>query len=253
MRRNTHTGSQHFLRSPRIVEELLAKTDIKSTDIVYDIGAGSGVISSALAPLVREVVAIEVDPRTTHLLKRNIHDVHAFKNVKIIEEDFLTLPLPAYPYKIFSNIPFHISAPIVKRFFNSEHGPETAYLIVQKQFGQKLVSSEAKRFTSQLGMLIGAEYTVKIIRNLRRDDFKPQPAVDTVLIEMKRRKLPLIEKGRLKAYERFTEECFSDPKKLARQRLELIGLQPGDPPSRLTLSQWIILFNAASFAPNKKK
>lgn len=244
MKRNTQTRGQHFLRSPELARKLITLSSLSAKDTVFDIGAGSGVITSALAPKVHHVVAVEVDQKMASILRRNITDVHHFTNVSIVTDDFLSMQLPKAPFKVFANIPFHISAAIVRRFFNSQQSPEAAYLIVQKQFGQKLVASEGKYFTSQLGMLLGAEYAVKVIAQLKRSDFSPPPGVDTVCIEMKKRKTPLVSKNELKKYEQFTIDCFADPKILAKQPLEILGLKPGDPPSRLTISQWVLLFNS---------
>ena len=233
--------SQNFLRSPQLVAELIKKSSLKSSDTVYDIGAGSGIISAALSKIVKKVVAIEYEPRIAETLKRNMA---ALSNVEVRVGDIMKLDLPKTPYKIFANIPFHLSSPIVQRFINSDTAPEAAYLIVQKQFGKKLVATDTTHFTSQLGMIIGAEYSVKIIKNLRKTDFWPHPAVDTVCIEMTKRKEPLVPKHRLKAYKTFTETCFNDPKKLAKMPLEVIGATPGVSPSRLSLTQWVILFNS---------
>lgn len=233
--------SQNFIRSPKLVEQLLAKSNIKATDTVYDLGAGSGVISSVLAGKAKEVIAVEYEPKTAEILKRNMKD-HA--NVKVITGDVMQLPLPKTPYKVFANIPFHLSSPIVQRFLDTPVEPEAAYLVVQKQFGKKLVATDTTHFTSQLGMLVGAKFKVKVIKNLRRTDFWPHPAVDTVCIEMIKRKNPLVPKERLAAYEKFTTECFSDPKKLAKLPINVIGQTPGFSPSRVSLDQWVILFNA---------
>lgn len=235
------TYSQNFLTSPRLVRELLSKTSLRLNDTVYDLGAGSGLISSVLSAAVKKVVAVEYDIRLKPILEKNLAD---HRNVTIKIADALTIPFPKEPFKVFANIPFHISSPLVQRFANNPHGPKAAYLIVQKQFGRKLEATDAKSFTSQLGMIIGAEYTVKIIKNLKKTDFSPQPAVDTVCVELLRRKTPLIESNRLKAYQKFTLDCFSDPKNLAKMPLKVIGIAPGFPPSRLTLTHWIILFHS---------
>lgn len=244
MKRNTKTGSQHFLASTQTVIDILNRSDVKKSDTVYDIGAGSGVITSVLAKRVNKVIAVELDQAAVNILKRNILNVHKFENVEIIHGDYLKIQPPAKPYKIVSNIPFSISSEIVSSFFNSKNSPESAYLIVQKQFGQKLVSTEVGKFTSALGMTIGAEYSVRVIKRLNKTDFKPQPAVDTVCIELKKRKHSLVDPNQLNKYRDYTEKCFSDQKFMSKQRLDVIGATPGLSPSRLSLSQWIILFNA---------
>lgn len=231
--------SQNFLRSPQLVESLISRSSLTADDTVYDIGAGSGVITSALAKRVNKVIAIEYDKRIIETLTSN---VSSFSNVTVKEGNILTFKFPKTPYKIFSNIPFHLSSPIIQQFINSPTSPEAAYLIVQRQFGRKLVATDTSHFTGQLGMIVGAEYRVKIIKNLRRTDFWPHPAVDTVCIELTKRSKPLVPAARLKAYEKFTVDCFSDPKNLAKMPLHVIGQLPGASPSRLSIDQWVILF-----------
>lgn len=233
--------SQNFLRSPKLAESLIARSNLTKDDIVYDIGAGSGVISSALAKKVKQVVAVEYEPGAAKIL---IHNMQPYPNVTVKIGDIMKLNLPTSPYKIFANIPFHLSSPIIQRFINSPMAPEAAYLIVQKQFGRKLIATDTSHFTGQLGMLLGAEYTVKIIKSLRKTDFWPHPAVDTVFIELVKRKTPLVPKNRLSGYTQFTIQCFSDPHKLAKMPLNIIGQQPGASPSRLSLDQWVLLFNS---------
>ena len=233
--------SQNFLRSPKLVESLILRSSLTKNDTVYDIGAGSGVISSVLASRVKQVVAVEYDARLAKTLRHNMSE---HPNVTVTIGDALELKLPTSPYKIFANIPFHLSSPLLQRFINSPTSPTAAYLIVQKQFGRKLIATDTSHFTSQLGMVIGAEYKVTIIKSLQKTDFWPQPAVDTVCIERVKRDTPLVPKRRLSAYAQFTLECFSDPKKLAKMPLAVIGQQPGASPSRLSIDQWIILFNS---------
>ncbi len=235
------TYSQHFIRNPALVSELLRRSTITARDTVYDIGAGSGVITSELAKKAKQVVAIELEPRTAEILRRNVKNL---PNVIIKTVDARSVALPDTPYKIFANIPFHISSDLVRRFINSPNAPIAAYLIVQKQFGRKLVASDTTHFTSQLGMIIGAEYSVRVFKQLRRTDFWPHPAVDTVCIEMIKRPEPLVPKKQLAAYARFTEACFADPKKLAKAPLAAIGATAGISPSRLSLDRWVALFNA---------
>lgn len=233
--------SQNFLRSPKLVASLIARSTLTKDDVVYDLGAGSGVITSELAKKVRRVIAVEYDTRIIETLRANMAK---YPNVEVQEGNVLTIKFPKTPYKIFANIPFHLSSPIVQSFINSPTAPAAVYLIVQRQFGRKLVASDTTHFTSQLGMVIGAEYKVKIIKSLQRTDFWPHPAVDTVCIELMKRPVPLVPPARLNAYKKYTIDCFSDPKKLAKLPLGTIGQTPGISPSRLSLDQWILLFQS---------
>lgn len=233
--------SQHFLRSPRLVKELIGHTSIKPSDTVYDIGAGSGIISSVLASRCKNVVAIEFEPRTATILRKNMEH---YPNVEVKEGDFLAMPLLSAPYKIFANIPFHLSSPIVRKITEDAHPPVTTYMIVQKQFAYKLLPDHTG-FSSQLGMIIGPEFAVRIVRRLHRTDFWPHPNVDTVLLEITHRGTPLIDPSLLSAYRRFITDNFSTPKNFARLSLSTIAMPAGTKPSDLTLEQWVTLFTVS--------
>lgn len=232
--------SQYFLRSPQLIKELVGHTTIKRSDTVYDIGAGSGIISSVLSERAGEVIAIEVEPRMADKLRENMRD---YPNVTVIEQDFITMTLPSTPYKIFSNIPFHLSSPIVRKITEAINPPEATYLIVQKQFGYKLVPSP-DRFTAQLAILIGPLFEARIRRRLQKSDYTPSPNVDTVLLELLRRPTSLVPLDLMPAYREFVTGCFSTPKIFARVPRSAVNLPVDIKPSQMSLDQWILLFNA---------
>jgi len=236
--------SQHNLRGQDFIKELIGHSNIKPTDLVYDIGAGTGAITMALSQKAKFVIAIEVEPLAAEKLHQNIDG--KFPNVDIIERDFMEVPLPTKPYKIFSNIPFHLSSPIIHKITEDVNPPEAAYLIVQRQFANKLLPNY-DGFTGALGMMIGPTFGVRIRRPLKRSDYTPPPAVDTVLIEIKRREEPFIPLDQMEKYRKFVEGCFSDPKIFKKTPQSKIGLKEGIKPSEMKLHQWVDLFNAYKF------
>ena len=67
---------QNFLRSPKLALFLIGHSNIKKRDLVIDIGAGSGVITSALAKRCKKVIAVEKDAETAiHSLYLNVTTV----------------------------------------------------------------------------------------------------------------------------------------------------------------------------------
>ena len=176
--------SQHFLRSPKLALILIGHSNLKKRDTVIEIGAGSGVITSALSSRVHKVIAIEPDHTTATKLRQNLTK-HGIANVEIVEDDFLNYHLPDTPYKVFSNPPFHLSSQIVHKLIEADNPPEAFYLILQKQFALKLLNTD-RHYTSQLGLKLIQDYQTKIRFPLKNTDFTPPPAVPTVLFEAKK-------------------------------------------------------------------
>ena len=179
-----HLLSQHFLKTPRLALILIGHSNLKKRDTVIEIGAGSGVITSALAYRVKNVIAIEPDHITAKKLRENL-EKRQITNVEVIEKDFLEYDLPKIPYKVFSNPPFHISSKIIHKLIEAENPPESFYLILQKQFALKLLNTD-RHYTSQLGLQLIKKYQTKIRLPLKPTDFTPPPAVPTVFFEAKK-------------------------------------------------------------------
>ena len=179
-----HLLSQHFLKSPHLALILIGHSNLKKRDLVIEIGAGSGVITSALSHRVNKVIAIEPDPATAKKLKENLARRN-IENVEVVEQDFLDFELPEEPYKVFSNPPFHLSSEIVHKLIEADNPPEAFYLILQKQFALKLLNTD-RHYTSQLGLKVIAGYQTKIRYPLKPTDFTPPPAVPCVLFEAKK-------------------------------------------------------------------
>lgn len=179
-----HLLSQHFLRSPRLALILIGHSNIKKRDTVVEIGAGSGVITSALARRAAKVIAVESDMATAEKLRKNLAR-QKISNVQVVEGDFLEMRLPDEPYKVFANPPFHLSSAIVHKLIESENPPEAFYLILQKQFALKLLNTD-RHYTSQLGLQLIQKYQTRIRLPLKANDFTPPPAVPCVLFEAKK-------------------------------------------------------------------
>lgn len=235
-----HEYDQHFLRSPRLVAELIGHSSIRRRDVVYDFGSGSGVISSVLARRAHRVVAVEHEAEALANLRRNLGSL---QQVTIVDGDMLDVILPDESYKVFSNPPFSLSSPLLHRLVEADNRPRAIYLILQKQFALKLVPSN-RHFTSALGITVASRYDARIRRPLKRTDFTPPPAVDTILLELKLRETPLVDDAHYLRFCKFVERGFRDAAffaKLPRQEREI---SPERKPSELTPEQWVELYRA---------
>lgn len=233
MKRLVATHSQHFLRGSAFIAELVGHSNIRSRDTVLDVGAGSGAITDVLARRAGHVIAYEVEPVTAAKLRKNMS---RRDNVEVVEGDFLKADLPEVAYKVFSNIPFSLSSEVVRKLCLGARPPKAIYLIVQKQFAQKLLAG-GNHFHGALGATIAPWWTTRIRRPLRKTDFTPPPAVDTVLLEIKQREEPLLPIEDMHDYGEIVARCFAESKYYARMRHP-----KGANPSSLSPGQWVELF-----------
>jgi 23S rRNA (adenine-N6)-dimethyltransferase len=242
--------AQNFLRSRKLVHDLVAASTIDRSDVVYEIGAGRGIVTAELAGVARRVLAFETDPDLVrHLMDRFPHG----GNVEIVPRDFLAYRIRDHEYKIFANIPFNLTADIIRKVLLTPSGPAEAGLVMQKEAAWRFSGFPRE---SRFSLLIKPVYEMQIARTLRHTDFDPIPAVDSVLLISTKRSAPLIDPRDVGRYRRFIrfgfgawkmtlkstmKQIFSYPqwKHLARD----LGFQMDARPSDLSFEQWLGLFH----------
>lgn len=246
--------SQNFLHSPTLVKNLLSKTNITDKDTVYDIGAGKGILAAALASRCHTVIAVEADHSLAIKLQENLHK---YSNVLVYEGDFLELPLPKTPYKVFANIPFNLSADILHKLVDAKNPPKSSYLIVQKEFAQKLITTK-DGYNSQLAVLLGVQFEVRIVKELRQDSFYPRPRVAAVLLEILQRPESLVAAKDLQLFRNFVIFAYNAFRPTLSKTIsplfnskefilvaKALKYPPSASPSQLHLEQWLNLFSVA--------
>ena len=82
--REIHLLSQNFIKSSKLVSELLAATNVTSQDLVLEIGPGKGIITEQLVEKAKEVIAVEKDKK---MFLGLIDYLREANNLKLINED----------------------------------------------------------------------------------------------------------------------------------------------------------------------
>ncbi len=61
---------QHILKNPQVIQSIVDKAGVKSTDVVLEIGPGTGNLTMKLLERAKKVIAVEVDHR---MVRRAAH------------------------------------------------------------------------------------------------------------------------------------------------------------------------------------
>lgn len=201
---NQITLAQNFLRSPKLVRRLVGMSRIGPSDTVCEIGPGNGIITAALANVAGHVIAIEKDPQFVRRLRERFRSLD---NVEIVEKDFLAYAgqTQTSEYKIFANIPYNITAQIVRKILHERSNLSEGYLILQEEAAKKFSGSPRETLFS---ILAKPFFEFEILYRLSPTDFWPKPNVDSVLLAIKRRHRPLLETPDAGSYRDFVQYGF---------------------------------------------
>jgi 23S rRNA (adenine-N6)-dimethyltransferase len=183
---------RHFLRSSKLAAELVRAARVQRGDLVLDLGAGGGILTSALSRAGARVVPIEIDQQLAHDLRRRFPET--------IEGDALRVPLPREQFKVVANLPFDGATAILRRLLDPRVPIETADVIVEWGLATKRAALWP---STQLGTYWSAWFELSVARRLPRSVFAPPPAVDAGLLRLRRRDEPLVPSREHRRYAAF--------------------------------------------------
>jgi 23S rRNA (adenine-N6)-dimethyltransferase len=193
--------SQHFLRDRGIAEELVTHARVSRRDLVLEIGAGDGAITSLLAGRAGYVIAHEIDPLLAARLRERFGPL---SKVLVVEGDAFAQPVPRVPFRAVSNVPFHETTRLLRQLLDDPRGSlECAALIVQWEVARKRA-----RGNTLLGLGWSPWWDVRLVRQVPAAAFRPRPSVDAGIVVVRRRPEPLLPAGQAKAFRSFLRSEF---------------------------------------------
>lgn len=177
---------QNFLIDTNVLGKIIKAADLKPDDFVLEIGPGLGVLTLELAKKAKKVLAVEKDEKMAEILK-NVLKEQNIKNVEVIIGDILKIPSTNYRlltanYKVVANLPYYITAPVIRKFLESPQKPETMTLMVQKEVAQRITAKPPEM--SLLAVSVQFYAKPEIISFVSKKSFWPQPKVDSAIIKL---------------------------------------------------------------------
>ncbi len=200
---------QNFLKSEIALKKIIETGEIKSDDVVLEIGPGKGALTEKLLEKAGLVVAVEKDRELFEFLKTKFEKEITEKKLILLREDILEFDLNSevlkflsgprisgslsqpdhsknlkpLNYKLIANIPYNITGAILKKFLTETNQPELMVLLVQHEVAQRIVARDGKE--SILSISVKAYGEPKTIMKVGARYFSPAPKVDSAIILIK--------------------------------------------------------------------
>lgn len=255
---------QHFLVSDEILSSIAAAAGLQPDDQVVEVGPGLGALTTVLAQQAGRVLAVELDESLAGKLGE-LTSAHA--NIDIVRSDILKLDLeqalwkgspPANAgYKVVANLPYYITTPILRYFFERDLRPSLVVITVQEEVARRIVAAPPEM--NFLAVLVQFYGEAAIVRSIPPGAFYPPPKVHSAVVRIRMRPTLPLDGPATRRFLRVVSAGFSQPRKqihnplaqgLALNRddvaaaLVSAGIDPSRRAATLALDEWLALNRA---------
>ena len=179
---------QHFLVDENIVAVAGRMADLRSEDVVLEVGPGLGVLTAYLADRVLLVHAIEIDRGLEpHLRER----FGASTSVNLVFDDALAHPLgeldPA-PTKFVSNLPYNVATPLVIESLDGIPSLDLWCVMVQREIADRFFAPPRTKSYGAVSVLVQLTAERTGFHPVPPTVFRPPPRVDSALVAFRRQR-----------------------------------------------------------------
>ncbi len=278
-----HLG-QHLLIDANVARKIVQALDLQSGEVVVEIGPGLGALTWELLQQPVRLVAIEKDIRFVEILKqewaerRRESQVHPDAQAEWIHADVLSCNAAEFArarfpdvknFKVVSNLPYYITAPILFHLLEHREQLSKAILMMQREVAKRLVAKPGTRDYGRLSVAVEYSARMSALFDVSPGCFTPEPEVRSSVVEClfssDRRLKPDLEKF----FFELVQIAFSQRRKAlagllvsskivtsreaAYHALQKTGLEEGIRGEKLTLKNFLELAEALKANPSKAR
>lgn len=222
---------QNFLFDLNLTSRIARSAGSLEDVTVLEVGPGPGGLTRALlAAGAKKVIAIERDPRCIPALEEIA--AHYPSRLTIIEGDALTFNPASIEesgsLKIIANLPYNIGTALLMNWIDIENWPprfEDLVLMFQREVAERIVATPAAPHDyGRLSVFCGWRTDAKILFDVSPQAFTPPPKIISSVVRLTPRADPLPCNPKLLA--RVTQAAFGQRRKMLRQSLKSLGVDP---------------------------
>ena len=174
---------QNFLIDGAALDRIVAAADLTPAGTVLEIGPGLGALTRRLAQAAGRVIAVEIDQNLIPLLRDTLA---GYSNIELVHGDILKLDLSSLVgesfYKVVANLPYYISAAVIRRLLEAPARPSLLILTLQLEVAQRLVAGPGEM--SLLAVSVQFYGAPVIVTRIKAGSFYPAPKVDSAVVRI---------------------------------------------------------------------
>jgi 16S rRNA (adenine1518-N6/adenine1519-N6)-dimethyltransferase len=142
--------SQHFLIDGNIVRKIATFAHIEEGDLVLEIGPGPGALTEVLLERGARVIAVEKDSVFASALEQR-----QLPRLQVRVADILDCRCAAFgePVKVVSNIPYHLTTPIIEWILAERAHVTSVTIMVQEEVARRILARPGEKGFGPLSLI----------------------------------------------------------------------------------------------------
>ncbi len=209
--------SQNFLLDENIINKIIDSASIDDLTGVIEIGPGLGALTKKLVKKANKLLIYEIDKDLIPYLEEFLK---GYKNIFLLNRDILktdvNLDIKTYlkgvnRIVVISNLPYHITTPIIMKFLEEVNGINSMILMMQQEVAKRITSQPNTKDYNALSVIIQHQAKTKYLFRVSKKVFYPQPKVDSAVIKLDIFSQTNNENN--KEFYNFVHQCFSQRRK----------------------------------------
>lgn len=192
---------QNFLVDP-VAAAKIVENACDEGDLVIEVGPGIGSLTQMLLQRAKHVIAVEIDRLLVKVLRE---EFALYDNLTVVEGDILDFPLDSlareyFPeeyqegnYQVVGNLPYYVTTPILFHVFETGKKAIGATVMLQKEVADRISAPPGSKTYGALSVTTQYYSDPKRVTKVSRKLFFPQPEVESVVLRLNIRDVPLVE------------------------------------------------------------
>ena len=261
MNSKTHLGhqakkrfGQNFLHNDSVISDIVDAINPEPEENLVEIGPGLGALTEPVIERAKNLSVVELD---RDLAERLRHHPFLAPHLTIYETDalkfdFAQLATDEKPLRIFGNLPYNISTPLIFHLLTFKDKVQDMHFMLQKEVVQRMAAGPDSKAYGRLSIMTQYQCEVIPVMEIGPEAFKPAPKVDSAIVRL----IPHREiKNPVKDIAALNTVClaaFNQRRKTIRNgfknlisvaQLEALNIDANLRPENLSIDDYIMLAN----------
>ncbi|WP_156988806.1 16S rRNA (adenine(1518)-N(6)/adenine(1519)-N(6))-dimethyltransferase RsmA [Bacillus sp. A134] len=216
---------QNFLIDVNVLENIIHQAGITKETGAIEIGPGMGALTEQLAIHADRVVAFEIDQRLLPILEETLAD---YDNVEVILEDILKADVDevirthfeeGHDIHVVANLPYYITTPILMKLVRDRLQVTSLTVMIQKEVADRMAAVPNTKSYGSLSIAVQYYTEAKVVLNVPKQVFMPQPNVDSSVLKLVMRKEPPVQVDNEDFFFELIQASFAQRRKTLRNNL----------------------------------